>query len=100
MNFVFVSLQRINTDRESTSTSLAKELAKKHTVLFVNPPIDRKTFLSKNNDHYVEEHIAQIKKGSTGIKRLAENLFMLNTSSLLESINWIPSTKVFSLFNY
>ncbi|WP_449440317.1 glycosyltransferase [Pedobacter steynii] len=100
MNFVFVSLQRINTDRESTSTSLAKELAKKHTVLFVNPPIDRKTFLSKNNDHYVEEHIVQIKNGSTGIKKLAENLYMLNTSSLLESINWIPSTKVFSLFNY
>jgi glycosyltransferase involved in cell wall biosynthesis len=100
MNFVFVSLQRINTDRESTSTSLAKELAKKHRVLFVNPPIDRKTLLSKDNDRYVKEHIKLIKNGGTGTRSLTDNLYVLNTNSLLESINWIPSTKVFSLFNY
>jgi glycosyltransferase involved in cell wall biosynthesis len=100
MNFVFVSLQRINTDRESTSTSLAKELAKKHSVLFVNPPIDRKTLLSKNNNRYVKEHIKLVKKGRAELMNLSDNLYVLNTSTILESINWIPSTKIFSLFNY
>jgi len=100
MNFVFVSLQRINTDRESTSTSLAKELAKKHRVLFVNPPIDRKTLLSNNNDRYVREHIEIVKNGRARMMNLSDNLYVLNTNTILESINWIPSTKIFSLFNY
>ena len=51
MNFVFVSLQRINTDRESTSTNLARELARQgHNVLFVNSPVDRKDFLFASSD--------------------------------------------------
>jgi len=99
MNFVFVSLQRINTDRESTSTSLAKELSKNHKVLYVNPPIDRKTYY-KTNDKFINEHIALIKNKKTGVIKSTANLSILNTTSLLESINWIPSTKVFSIFNY
>jgi teichuronic acid biosynthesis glycosyltransferase TuaH len=100
MNFVFVSLQRINTDRESTSTSLAKELARNHNVLFVNPPIDRRTYYSKTNDVFVKEHINQIQTNKAGLTKLTDNLHLLNTTKLLESINWIPSTKLFSIFNY
>ncbi len=99
MNFVFLSLQRINTDRESTSTSMAKELSRNHRVLYVNPAIDRKTSFSKTVDSFTKAHIADIKSGKTSLTKASDNLWVLNPSCILESINWIPWTKVFSLFN-
>lgn len=99
MNFVFVSLQRINTDRESTSTSLAKELAKDHRVLYVNPPIDRRTLLSRDKDEYTQRHIQDIEEGKNSLSKLTDNLSVLNPDKIIESINWIPSTPLFSIFN-
>jgi len=99
MNFVFVSLQRINTERDSTSTSLAKELAKNHQVLYVNSPIDRKTIHSNENDEYIKAHIATIKSKGETLTQTAKNLWVLNPDNILESVNWIPSTAIFSIFN-
>ncbi|MET3114120.1 teichuronic acid biosynthesis glycosyltransferase TuaH [Pedobacter sp. CG_S7] len=99
MNFIFVSLQRINTDRESTSTSLAKELAKEHQVLYVNPPIDRKAWLLPSEDVFIQAHIKQIKEGKTGLVKDENNLWVLTPGKIIESLNWIPSTSVFSFFN-
>lgn len=99
MNFVFVSLQRINTDRDSTSTSLAKELAKNHNVLFVNSPIDRKTLHSADVDSYTKAHIEDIKAKKEPLTKVGTNLWVLNPTTILESINWIPSTSIFSVFN-
>ncbi|RYD59202.1 MAG: glycosyltransferase family 1 protein [Sphingobacteriales bacterium] len=99
MSFVFVTLQRINTDRESTSTSLAKELSKNHKVLYVNPPIDRRTMLRSTNDKFISAHIDEIKRKENNLHKLDDNLWMYNPHSILESINWIPSTKIFSMLN-
>lgn len=99
MNFVFVSLQRIHTDRESTSTSLAKELAKEHKVLYVNPPVDRRTLLSANKDEYTQRHIQDIQAGKNPLSRITDNLSVLNPDKITESVNWIPSTFLFSIFN-
>ena len=100
MNFVFLSLQRINTDRESTSTGLAKELSnQQHKVLYVNPPINRKTWFANDNDKFINEHIQEIKDQKEGLKEISSNLYSLNTHCILESINWIPSTFVFSIVN-
>jgi teichuronic acid biosynthesis glycosyltransferase TuaH len=100
MDFIFVSIQRINTDRDSTSTCLAKELAKTHRVLYVNAPIDRKTYYLGSEDPYTNDHRQSIteKKGEE-LKELAPNLWVLNPSTIIESINWIPFTAVFSLLN-
>lgn len=100
MNFVFVSLQPIGTDRDSTSTSLAKELAKKHNVLYVNPPIDRKTLHAKEKDKYTLAHIENIKSGKKSLVKLQDKLWALYPTSIIESINWLPFTFVFKQFNY
>jgi teichuronic acid biosynthesis glycosyltransferase TuaH len=100
MNFVFTSLQPINTDRDSTSTCLAKELAKTHKVLYVNPPIDRRTLLSKTKDSFIKAHINNIKQKKTKATQLKENLWMLQPSTIIESINWIPSTVIFKKLNW
>lgn len=100
LNFVFVSLQRINTDRESTSTSIAKELARHHRVLYVNPPIDRRTYLFGSSDPYIREHVQMVKNEKNAqLVQTTENLWVLNPAHVIESINWIPSTTVFQLLN-
>ena len=100
MNFVFLSLQRINTDRESTSTGLAKELSnQQHKVLYVNPSINRKTWFANDNDKFINEHIQEIKDQKDSLKEISPNLYSLNTHCILESINWIPSTFIFSIVN-
>ncbi len=99
MDFVFVSLQPINTDRESTSTYLAKELAKKHKVLYVNSPIDRRTYFSNTKDKFTEAHIQAIKNKDPKLTKGENNLWVLNPARIIESINWIPFTSVFSVLN-
>lgn len=99
MNIVFVSLQRINTDRESTSTCLAKEFAKNHKVLYVNPPIDRKSLYFGEPDVFVGNHINLIKRKEKGLTEISPNLFVLNSSEVMESINWISNQNIFSLLN-
>lgn len=100
MNFVFLSLQRINTDRDSTSTSLAKELSKNHNVLYVNFPVDRRTYYSKDKDQYTVDHINAIKKKSDKLTKLSKNLWVLQPGRIIESINWVPSTSLFKVFNW
>lgn len=97
MNFVFVSLQRINTDRESTSTSLAKELARQqHNVLYVNSPLDRKQYLFPSSDSGIAEHLRVIKTQASPLQQLAPNLWVLYPLRRLDSFNWIRSTSLFS----
>ena len=100
MNFVFVSLQRINTDRESTSTSLARELSKNHQVLYINPPLDRKTYYLNTSDTFLNSHKRSAKQNNNHLFELSVNLWALNTKTILESINWIPLTAVFEKINW
>ena len=99
MNIVVVSLQRINADRESTSTCLAMELAKHHQVLYINPPIDRKSFYLGAHDEYTAKHINLIKKNAKGLYNLAQNLHVLDPGKLIESINWISNVGLYTFFN-
>lgn len=101
LSFVFVSLQRINTDRESTSTAIAKELAKVHNVLYVNPPIDRRTYWFGSDDQYVAQHIDLVKRKnvSNHLEKGEGNLWVLTPLNIIESINWIPSTRIFRFLN-
>lgn len=97
MNFVFVSLQRINTERESTSTSIARELARQgHSVLFVNSPIDRKDFFIAPHDQFVLAHLHAIKSGKDSVQQLSQNLWVLYPAQVMDSFNWVPFTFLFS----
>ncbi|TGD79628.1 glycosyltransferase [Hymenobacter wooponensis] len=96
MNFVFVSLQRINTDRESTSTNLARELARQnHNVLYVNSPVNRKDYFIAPESPFVAAHLQAIKSKAAPLQELAPHLWVLYPTQPLESFNWVPSTPLF-----
>lgn len=99
LNFVFVSLQRILTDRDSTATSIAKELAKEHNVLYVNSPIDRRAYCFGSADQFVIQHVARIREKTKTLEKVDNNLWVLYPQKIIESINWVPSTPIFSLLN-
>ncbi len=99
-DFIIISLNPWYTPLSSTSKHIAKELAKQNRVLYVNPPLDRKTLLTRRNDPMLQKHISVIKGKAPGLVELETNLWNYYPSTVLESINWIPSTKVFSWVNY
>lgn len=99
-DFVIISLNPWNTPLSSTSKYVARELAKRNRVLYVNPPLDRKTLITRRNDPLLKRHIQVIKGRTSSLEEIAPNLWNLYPSKVLESVNWIPSTKVFSWLNY
>lgn len=100
LNFVFVSLQRILTDRDSTATNIARQLSKRHRVLYINAPIDKRTLYLRKPDRFTHEHIRVIRNRSEqNLIRVSDSMWVLNPRTVIDSINWIPHTGIFSYFN-
>ena len=97
MNFVFISLQRIGADRESTSTQLARELARQqHQVLYINSPLDRKAALLGSDNPLVQAHLEQRRTGAPALRELAPRLWCYLPRRVMESLNWVPWTAAFA----
>lgn len=92
MDFIFVSIQPIDAERNSTSVSIARELAKTHRVLFVNPPVQRREYWFGATDVHRQGRVKKKHSGKTELQSLSPNLWMLDTGCIMESINWLPST--------
>jgi glycosyltransferase involved in cell wall biosynthesis len=98
-DFIFVSLNPWYTPLSSTSKHVALELAKQNRVLYVNPPLDRKTILTRGEDPLLEYHLKVIKGAGEELVEIAPGLWNYYPRTVLESVNWIPNTKIFSHFN-
>lgn len=99
-DFILISLNPWYTPLSSTSKHVARELAKKNRVLYINPPLDRKTMVTRRNDPLLQKHIKVIKGEESGLVEIIPNLWNYYPNTVLESVNWIPNTKVFSWFNH
>jgi glycosyltransferase involved in cell wall biosynthesis len=65
----------------------------------VNVPINRKTWYSKNKSAGVEFHCSLIRNKQSGLKRVHDKLWEFYPPTIIESINWIPSTTIFRIIN-
>ncbi len=99
-DFVIISLNPWNTPLSSTSKYVARELAKQNRVLYVNPPLDRKTLITRKGDPDLQKSLKVIRGKEEGLVPLSPNLWNFYPSKVLESVNWIPNTRIFSWFNY
>lgn len=99
-DFLIISLNPWYTPLSSTSKYVARELARQNRVLYVNPPLDRKTLITRKNDPLLQRHLEVIKGKKVDLVKIAPNLWNFYPSKILESVNWIPSTKIFSWLNY
>src|SRR5690606_40227999 len=65
----------------------------------VNPPLDRKTLISRGHDPALQKHRAVVKGSEESLVRLGDQFWNFYPPVVLESVNWIPNTRVFSWFN-
>jgi glycosyltransferase involved in cell wall biosynthesis len=98
-DIVIIGLQAWYTDIGSNCKSIAQELSLSNRVLYINMPLDRRTILRKKNDPNIRQHRNIIKNKKDDLIQVQKNLWNYYPHKVLESINWIPSTAIFSFFN-
>ncbi|HVX24722.1 MAG TPA: glycosyltransferase, partial [Parafilimonas sp.] len=96
---IIVSSQQWYTDIGSTCKNLAHEFAKDNRVLYINAPLDRKTILYSKNDVNIQRHLNIIKNNEERIIEVEKNIWNYYPANIIESINWIPFTSIFSIVN-
>ena len=97
-DFVIVSQQSWDVQIGSNIKDIALEIAKQHNVLFVNRPLDIKTFLK--NDSSEKAYIQKRRKAKKlNLESINENLTVLTPKSMLMSINSLPDGKLFDHIN-
>jgi teichuronic acid biosynthesis glycosyltransferase TuaH len=98
-NIVIVGLQAWYTDIGSNCKNIALELAKENKVLYINMPLDRRTILEWKHDPNIQFHLDIAKNNKENLFQIQPNLWNYYPTEILESIRWIPSTFLFSIFN-
>jgi len=98
-DIVIISLQPWYYDIGSNCKTMAKLFAEHNRVLYVNKPINRKTALSQQKDNGVLMHYNLIKKNGNTLNKIGNNMWELYPASIIESINWLPSTFLFKKYN-
>lgn len=98
-DIVIVGLQQWYTKIGSNCKNIAQTLSRNNRVLYVNSPLDRRTILSQRHDPDVAYHLDSMKGKTDAIVPIGENFWNYYPSRVLESLNWIPSTALFSILN-
>ncbi|MBN9385213.1 MAG: glycosyltransferase [Chitinophagaceae bacterium] len=99
-DIVVIGLQPWYYDIGSNCKNIATWFARHNRVLYVNLPINRKTFLSSNKNPGIRQHCEVIKGKGETIRPIRENMWEFYPTSVVESINGLPSTKVFKAINW
>lgn len=98
-DIIIVGQQPWDTDIGSNCKNIALEMSKHNRVLYVNSPLDRITKFRAKDDPRIQRRINVIQKKEQGLIKIKENLWNYYPDCLVESINWIDNTTLFTLFN-
>ena len=98
-DIVIITIQPWYYELGSNCKNIALELAKHNRVLYVNIPITRKTFYSSDKTAGVQHHCTIIREKQNTIEQIDTNLWQFYPTTLIESINWLPSTGIFRFIN-
>ena len=99
-DIVIIGLQPWYYNIGSNCKDIATRLAEHNRVLYVNKPLNRKTWVSKDKDEGIQLHYDVIKNNRNKIEKVQKNMWQLFPESIIESINWLPSTSVFKKINF
>ncbi len=99
-DFVIVSQQSWDVQIGSNIKNIALEIAKQHRVLFVNRPLDIKTYLK--NDSSEKEYIQKRRAAKAqvlSLESINKNLTVHTPKVVLLSINGFPDGRIFDRLN-
>jgi teichuronic acid biosynthesis glycosyltransferase TuaH len=94
-DFIVFGLQPWDFEMGSNSKNIATELSRHNRVLYVNRPIERSTLYKFKDDHKIQNRLKSLKYGFKVLENEADNLWVFNPRVILESINWLPPSKVY-----
>jgi glycosyltransferase involved in cell wall biosynthesis len=98
-DIVVISIQPWYYELGSNCKNIAKCLAESNRVLYVNMPITRWAFHSRNKTKGLEYHCHIIKSRNQSVEQIDTNFWQLYPTALIESINWLPHTSLFKPIN-
>ena len=99
-DIVIIGLQPWYYEIGSNCKNIALQLSQQNRVLYVNLPINRKTYYAKEKNKGIERHCGIIRTKGENIFPIKENMWEYYPPTVVESINFLPSTALFSAVNY
>ncbi|WP_139923571.1 glycosyltransferase [Hymenobacter sp. DG01] len=98
-DIVVVGQQPWDTEIGSNCKNIALEFARHNRVLYVNSPLDRNTVLKHRHEAWVQRRLRVTKGEEQALAVAGENLWVLTPDCMVESINWLPSSPVYTVLN-
>lgn len=99
-NIVIVGMQSWDISIGSNCKNIATVLAKNNRVIYVNVPLNRKTYLKKPiTDANDLKRLAVLKGEDSGLIELKDSFWSFYPKIIFESVNWIKNKTIFDFFN-
>ena len=98
-DIIIVGIQSWDLGIGSNCRNIAEEFSKDNRVLYVNYALDRITKIKKRKSDFVKNRIEVMKGNEPSLKFVRKNLWTLTPKSMIESVNWISNSSLFSFFN-
>lgn len=83
----------------SNCKNIAEEFARHNRVLYVNEPLNRLTSIRDKDTKEVKMRQEVIKGKRDGLKKAGDNIWTLYPSRMVESINWVPRSPLYTYLN-
>ncbi|MHC1774071.1 MAG: glycosyltransferase [Lentimicrobium sp.] len=83
----------------SNCKNIAQEFALNNRVLYVNPPLDRKTRRDNKEKPEIKKRIEIIEGRKDDLYLISDNFWNLYPKHMIESINWLPDGRIFNWLN-
>jgi glycosyltransferase involved in cell wall biosynthesis len=98
-DIIVAGIQAWDIEIGSNCRNIAVEFAKNNRVLYVNSPLDRISMFRLRKLEKIKKRIKIIKSGKPELVDIFNNFWNLYPATIIESISWIRSPKLFDWLN-
>jgi glycosyltransferase involved in cell wall biosynthesis len=98
-DIIVIGIQPWDIEIGSNCKNIAEEFARNNRVLYVNSPLDRISIYRNKNQARIKKRINIVKSGVPEIVEIGKNLWNFYPATILESISWIKSRRLFDWLN-
>ncbi len=98
-DFIITGLQSWDIPIGSNAIDIAKEIAKENRVLYVNSPLDTMTLYRNKPTPETKRRLEVLKRQTSPIRKISDNLWVLDCTFSVWSVNALPDGPVFDSFN-
>jgi glycosyltransferase involved in cell wall biosynthesis len=98
-DFIITGLQSWDIPVGSNAIDIAKEISTNNRVLYVNGPLDMMTILRNKPTSQTQHRLEVLKKQKDPLRKINENLWVLDFPFSILSVNGLPDGFLFDMFN-